>query len=227
MVHFYESEPRKDAEPVRRHESNRALYYEGPLLPGKAIKWTVAAEGSSFEIENPIVGDIGPGGDGAAPIDRFAELLDANNRPVRLHGAMMLTYLGDARAKEAVLALRDALREDEAPYLRRLLEALSDVRVCQLTLPSSPSAAFQACVYNATKEPKDRLGLMLRALDAPVLSSRPVAEPPLILNEARFAVPGTVAAESGVRVSGAFDFSNAEKPGQAFEALADRIDLLD
>ena len=50
---------------------------------------------------------------------------------------MMLAFLGDPRAREGALELREALREDEAPYLARLLQALGELRVCQLSVAGS------------------------------------------------------------------------------------------
>src|SRR5690606_19862779 len=57
-VNFYERDP---APWNRRHFSrHRVLFFEGPLRPGQAIKWSTEARGVEFELENPIEGDIGP-----------------------------------------------------------------------------------------------------------------------------------------------------------------------
>src|SRR5690606_13841192 len=86
-----------DATPEHRRSpgDHRAVYYQGPLAPGEAIKWAVEARGSAFELLNPIAGSISPNGEGAATPDAVMALLKANNRAVRLHGAMLLAYLGD------------------------------------------------------------------------------------------------------------------------------------
>src|SRR5690606_19537972 len=142
MVSFFEA---PQAEPV----SHRALYFEGPLMPGQAIKWSVEARGETYAVDHGVSGDIGPGGDGAASRDQLAPPLDSINRRVRLNGAMMLAYLGDPRARDAVMKLKEALREDEAPYLDRVLRALSDVRVCQLAVADAGERrSFEACVFN-------------------------------------------------------------------------------
>jgi hypothetical protein len=121
LVEFFERDPPPSSK--RYSVSTRPLFYEGPIRPAQALKWSVEAQGVELEVHSPIPGDVGPFGDEAAPSNLFAELLSANHRPVRLHAAMMLTFLSDPRARDAILELREALREDEAPYLNRLLQA--------------------------------------------------------------------------------------------------------
>ena len=134
---------------------------------GKAIgEWDVEARGTEFEVHNPQTGDIGVEGDTGAPTNLLAELLHAHNRPVRMHGAMLLSFFGDPRAKDAILELREALREDEAPYLDRLLQAVNDVKACNLKVSEyGDSRSVSACVFNASKEPRKSLGLRVRGLD--------------------------------------------------------------
>jgi hypothetical protein len=204
---------------------NRPLFYEGPLLAGQAIKWGTHAEGTEVEIQGPALGSLGDEGQSAAPSDRFAELLAANHRPVRLHAAMMLAYLGDPRAREGLLKLREALREDEAPYLDRLLQATGDVRVCRLNVKQdSAGADVSACLFNVAAEAKKELGLKLRGLDAAVLASDPVGNPPNLVVEQVLAVPGELASQTGVAVSGRF--AKLDAVPVAWEAVADRQDLL-
>ncbi|HWA76260.1 MAG TPA: hypothetical protein VG937_28165 [Polyangiaceae bacterium] len=221
MVLFYERDPPPSNK--RTQISNRSLFFAGPLLPGQAIKWSVEAEGTEFEIQNPITGDIGPNGEDAAPTNRLAELLSAHNRPVRLHGAMLLAYLGDPRAKDGVLGLREALRDDEAPYLTRLIQALSDVRVCQLRqTPGSKNAA--ACVFNSSKEVKRDLGIKIRGLEHVPAPESPTAEPPTVLVESAVKFPGELAPDSGRSLQ--FQFDLAGQNPELLEAYADRYDLL-
>jgi hypothetical protein len=218
VVLLYTREDGKERELV----SNRPLYFAGPLLPAQAIKWSVEAEGAEFTIENPILGTIGDEGEDAAPADRAAELLNANHRPVRLHGALLLSFLGDPRAREGTLRLREALREDEAPYLTRLLDAQSALRVCRLRPASTGKAS--GCLFNAGKEPKKDIGIKLRALaDAP-RHEQPTAEPPKLLGESIVAIPGELAPGTGFTFQG--DFPAAAQQAGAFETVADRIDLL-
>jgi hypothetical protein len=123
------------------------------------------------------------------------------------------------------LELREALREEEAPYLDRLLQAVSQLHVCALKLSEfgDPRTA-SACVFNASKEPEHDLGLRLRALDGGELTYSPSGAPPTVLAEATIPVPGTLAPDTGTRIS--TEFSLAGTKPAAFEAFADRIDLL-
>lgn len=225
MIAFTEQEPPPST--AREAVSHRSVFFEGPLGPGQAIKWNVEARGEDIEVDAPIPGDIGPGGDGAAPLDRIADLLNANHRPVRLHGAMMLAYLGDPRAREAVLKLKEALREDESPYLERLLRALGDVRACELSLTGSgKSRDVEACVFNAGNEPRDGLGVRLRGLDAKPNRREPTAMPPKVVTEATWSLPGKLEPQTGVRTRATVKLpADAPEPAE-FEIFADREDLL-
>lgn len=223
VVEFFERDPPPSNK--RYSTATRPLFFEGPLLPGQAIKWDVEARGSEFEVHNPLTGDVGVEGENAAPTNLLADLLHAHNRAVRMHGAMLLSFFGDPRAKDAILELREALREDEAPYLDRLLQAVSPVHVCNLKVAEfGDSRSASACVFNAGKDPQPTLGLRIRALDGGVLSENPSGPPPAVLAEATIAVPGTLAPDTGKRIDTDFDLGGT-KP-VTFEAFADRIDLL-
>ena len=209
----------------RAQVDNRPLFFEGPLLGGQAIKWGTNAEGTEVEIQGPALGSLGGEGDSAAPSDRFAELLAAHHRPVRLHGAMMLAYLGDPRAREALLKLREALREDEAPYLDRLLQATSEVRVCRLSVKQDTAgASVTACLFNTTLETRKELGVKLRGLDAPVSAADPVGNPPNLVAEQLLTVPGEVLSQSGFTFTARLPRMDAVPV--AWEAIADRVDLV-
>jgi len=222
-VEFFERDPPPSSK--RYSTAIRPLFFEGPLLPGQAIKWDVEARGSEFDVHSQLAGNVGVEGENAAPTNLLAELLHAHNRPVRMHGAMLLSFFGDPRAKDAILELREALREDEAPYLDRLLQAVSQVHVCALKVSEfGDSRSASACVFNASKEPQRDLGLRLRALDGGALTENPSGAPPTVLAEATVPVPGTLAPDTGTRINTDFALSGS-KP-VAFEAFADRIDLL-
>lgn len=222
---FYEQDPPPSNK--RYPVANRAVYFEGPLGPGQAIKWNVEARGTAFEVDRPLHGELGPAGDGAAPTNMIADLLNANHRPVRLHGAMLLGYLGDPRAKEAALKLKEAMRDDEQPYLDRLVRALSEVRTCNLRVTGDGAErSVEACVFNAGNEPRDKLGLRVRGLDAAVNPSEPTERPPNVVAEATFALGGELPAQAGVTARAKLDVSKASTPPVAFEAFADREDLL-
>ncbi len=204
---------------------NRPLFFEGPLVAGQAIKWSTDAEGTEVEIQGPALGSLGDEGESAAPSDRFADLLEAHHRPVRLHAAMMLAYLGDPRAREALLKLREALREDEAPYLDRLLQATSELRVCRLAVKQElGGGSVNGCLFNNSNEAKKDLAIKLRGLDAPVLSSDPVGNPPNLVAEQVLSVPGELPSQAGVTFSGRLPSLDAVPA--AWEAIADRADLV-
>ncbi len=223
IVEFFERDPPPSNK--RYSTATRPLFFEGPLAPGQAIKWDVEARGTEFEVHHALNGDVGVEGENAAPTNLLAELLHAHNRPVRMHGAMLLSFFGDPRAKDAILELREALREDEAPYLDRLMQAVSPVHVCNLKVAEfGDSRSASACVFNASKEPQQTLGLRIRALDGGALTENPSGAPPSVLAEATVPVGGTLAPDTGTRVS--TDFNLAGTKPVAFEAFADRVDLL-
>jgi hypothetical protein len=221
LVEFFERDPPPSNK--RYSVSTRPLYFEGPLRPAQALKWSVEAQGVEFEVHHSITGDIGQFGDDAAPANLFAELLTANHRPVRLHAAMMLTFFGDPRARDAVLELREALREDEAPYLNRLLQAQLPLKVCKLQVEPTRQAG-SACLFNAGAEPRQDVGLRVRALSAEVSHGDPVGMPPEVKAESSYHVPGVLAPNEGHAVSFAFDLHGER--AEAYEAFADRFDLL-
>jgi len=221
LVEFFERDPPPSNK--RYSVSTRPLFFEGPLRPAQAIKWSVEAQGVEFEVHNPVPGNVGPFGDDAAPSNLFAELLSANHRPVRLHAAMMLTFLSDPRARDAVLELREALREDEAPYLNRLIVAQAPVKVCKLQVEPARQGG-SACLFNSSNEPKKDLGLRVRALAAEVSHGDPIGQPPEVKVEASYHVPGELPANEG-RVA-SFSFDARGERVEVFEAFADRFDLL-
>ncbi len=221
-VQFYEPDGKK-----MRPTKERPLYFEGPLRPGEAVKWSTEARGTDFEIAIPDLGNLGPNGDGAAPADDFFKLLEANHRPVRLHAARLLSYLGDSRARDAALHLKDAMRAAEAPYLRRILSATGDIRVCDVELRKDNATTVGACVYNASDEDQDALGIQLKALDGSLDADHPLADPPQIRTEAKWQVPGPLNAQSGRYVRVALPAGFLSEKGSSLEVVTDRFDLLD
>jgi hypothetical protein len=223
-VSFFEGQG-KDRELTK----DRPLYFEGPLQPGQAIKWTTEARGTEWKIEPPNFGEISPDAEGTAPAAAFRELLAAKNRPVRLHAARMLAFLGDPEAEKATLQLKDALRSAEAGYLRRLQDALAAVRVCNLSVTGKGATRrVEACVYNSTDADRDNLGVQLVALDKSLEVSRPLEQPPALLGDRKWPLPAALPAQSGVLISVPVDLEalHAEN-AKAFEMSADRFDLLD
>jgi len=204
---------------------SRPLYFEGPLRPGQAIKWSAEARGTDFEISSPDIGLLGPSGEGAAPADSFFALLgSANHRPVRLHAARMLGYLGDPRAREAALGLKDAMRSQEGPYLRRVLAALGEVRTCDI---DRKAASVGVCVFNAGDQARADVGVQLQALSQSLDVNQPLANPPERLNEKKWHVPGEIAAQAGVYVRLPVPVGFLPRAENALEVLGDRYTLLE
>jgi len=225
MVEFFEQDPPPSSKLVS--VSTRAVYFQGPLQPGEAIKWHVDAEGTTFRIHppaergNPISGTIEDSGTNAAPTNAVAKLLKAHNRPVRLHGAMLLAFLRDPRAREATVELGDSLRESESSYLRRLMESLAEIRLCRVQVSGTGAQRrLIACVFNTTDAPKTPVEVVVRALDATVSSSDPVGEPPRAISEKSVSLPGSIPAKSGTFAQIDVDFAGLEQAPAAFEAMA-------
>lgn len=212
----------------RRQTKERPLYFEGPLDPAEAIKWTTEARGTDFELLVPDFGLLGINGDGAARADQFMQLLSANHRPVRLHGARILSFLGDPRAREAALELKDAMRSGEAAYLRRVLMATGDTRVCDVELRhEGQKASVGACVYNAKSSPTDSLGVQINALGGSLDVGHPLADPPSILDSAKWPIHATLGAQSGRYVRLPLPEGFLSRPGSTVEVMADEYALLD
>jgi len=226
VVHFFEQDPPPSN---RRYEvAQRALYFEGPLTAAQAIKWSVEARGTSLEVESRDPATIVSPGADTAPANFAAELLEANHRPVRLHGAMLLAYLGDPRARQAATDLRDALRDDEEPYLTRLLRATEEVRVCDLRVEGAADPRqVSGCVFNSGGAVADGAGVRVRALAEAVSHQHPLAPPPTVATERKWRVGAPLPAESGRRFSASWALGSDVPATPTFEAYAGRFDLLD
>ena len=101
LVQFYDRDPPPSKK--RTPTFIRPLYFEGPLAPGQAIMWHAEARGDDFDVTGARQTLLDASGADAAPTKAIAELLKAIHRPIRLHGAMLLAFLGDPRAKEGAL----------------------------------------------------------------------------------------------------------------------------
>lgn len=208
-------------------DKERPLFFEGPLQPGRAVKWTTEARGDKFTILAPDLGYLGRSGEGAAKVATFVELLDANHRPVRLHAARMLAFLGDARAQAAALALKDAFRTREAPYLRRILAATGELRVCDVEVSiTGSSKELEACVYNGSGEVHADLGLVVQSLTHPLDPSQPLANPPEVTWEEKWRVERELKPESGAQIRVPLPPHFQGKTDDV-EVMTDRYDLLD
>lgn len=205
---------------------DRPLYYESWLNPGEAIKWHVEARGTSFVVNNPRKDILQP--DQLAGGDEFAKLLDANHRPVRLHGAMMLAYLDDPRATPGAAKLREALREEEAPYLDRVLATQGSAIVCDIRNRTAASGyEVQACVFNRAADLQQDLALKVRGLDRDFDFRNPVAAPPLVASEKVFSLPGEWAPGTGHWVSVVLPRDrSSDVVAKTFEAMVGARDTL-
>lgn len=218
LVQFYERDPAPSTK--RTPTFDRPLYFEGPFLPGQAIKWHVEARGNDFDVIGAPQEMLDPAGADAAPANLLAELLKANHRPIRLHGAMMLSWLGDPRAKDGALSMREALREDEAPYIDRLTWTFGEIRTCQVEAGEGASArTVRVCVFNTAGEPRKNLALRMRALDRSFTHRTPVEAPPLVLAEHTYKLAGELGPKQGSFASLVFETSNPDGiPPKVFEA---------
>ncbi|HTM46043.1 MAG TPA: hypothetical protein VL137_13875, partial [Polyangiaceae bacterium] len=220
-LQFYEEE--RGPKPKRVAKKSRALYFEGPLRPGHAIKWAVDGRGTSFEVDNPYHETLALDAADAAPAEAFEELLStANHRPIRLHGAMMLAALGLTQpARKGALALREALREEEAPYLDRLVSATGPIAVCQLAASESGTTRdVQACVQNNGSAPKSDVTLRVRALDRLFDHRNPIAPPPIVISEETSRLPQPLPPGAGTFFSFHLDTSNPDNlTPETFEVL--------
>ncbi|MCS6901674.1 MAG: hypothetical protein RMJ98_18755 [Myxococcales bacterium] len=134
-----------------RPRTERGFYYEGPLLPGHAIKWHLSGRGSLYRIQHDFEEPLAD--HELAPADAFAKLLYARTRSVRLHGATMLTRLRDERALRAIEGLREGASEEEQELLSALARAAAPTYVCEIEQENEGSSLrIAACVMNTTEE---------------------------------------------------------------------------
>ncbi len=135
---------------------DRGLFWGGVLAPGAAVKWRVSAPGSEMLVDASVTGTLEKARSQPAPADAFFRLLSSRFRAVRVHGALMLAYLRDPRADEAVRALGSQSAADEA-LLGRIRRAAAPVIACDVR---RAAGKVEACVFNASSRPRG--GLILR-----------------------------------------------------------------
>lgn len=122
--------------------TERGLFREGLLRPGHAVKWHVEAPGTEVKVEP---GVVGPLEGAAAPPEAFFALTRARYRSVRIHAAMMLAYLRDPRAIEALRDLGAPAAAEERTFAR-IRRAAGEVIVCDAV---AEGERLRACVFNA------------------------------------------------------------------------------
>jgi hypothetical protein len=179
----------------------RGLYLPGPLAPGQQLRWKVRGRGDRFEVQTPDLGRLDEDGIDAAPADAFLQLAAAPNGVVSLHAGMMLAFLGDARARAALLELRPGRSGSELAYLDRLLDGTADLRVCQLLVGAlGPATRVQSCLYNPADTAQTDFELKVRALRPNKEPESPTSLPPELLGEETLAWSGTLAPHRGRRL---------------------------
>lgn len=146
---------RRDAENRRVAVTDRGLYWGRPLGPGRAVKWVTEGPGTEVRIDKSELGTLEERGIEPAPADAFFALTRARHRVVRLHAAMMLAYLHDARASEA-LTLIGAPLAVEAWTLRRIRAAANPIVACNI---KAEEGRLSACVFNTSTSSETSLSL--------------------------------------------------------------------
>ncbi len=214
----------------KRETVERPLYFEGPLGPGRAIKWQVDGRGTGFDVLAPDLGALDEDGSDAAPEDAFARLTEAHHRPVRMHAAMLLSYLGDARGRAAAADLRAAERDDESSYLDRVLDTTRPLSVCRTELSALGEQRYRVrgCVYNRAQDAADRLAVRVRWLAASVDPRSPRSEPPIVLGEHVRRVAGTIPRGEGREIELSAELEgDVRSEVRAIEVVADRSEQLE
>jgi hypothetical protein len=179
----------------------RTLVLPSALAPGERVRWTVEGRGDRYELRIPDLGRLDEDGLDAAPADAFLRLARSSNGLLGLHAGMMLAFLGDVRARELLLELRQGLEERQLTYVARLLDSVADVRVCQLHVSAVGSATrVQSCLYNAAERSHTEFELTLRALQPTAHPEDPGALPPRALAEETLAWSGPLPAHRGRRL---------------------------
>ncbi|WP_437585392.1 hypothetical protein [Sorangium sp. So ce1000] len=169
---------RRDRRGERAGITERGLFWEGALGPGRAVKWHVEAPGTEVKIEPGVTGNL-DGETGVASPDAFFQLTRARYRVVRIHAAMMLAWLRDPRARDALVSLLPAASAEEAT-LDRIRRATADVISCSVAVEEG---RLRACLFNGGVAPVR--GVTLREVAAvegsaprswPVAATLPVHE---------------------------------------------------
>jgi hypothetical protein len=213
----------------QRQSGERPLYFEGPLLPGRMIKWHVAGRGTSFDIVGPDLGSLARDGSDAARGEAWDGLVSLSSRVLQLHTMRVLAFLDDPRVQTLAAQLRQGASDAELHLLDRLSRAPPAVVACAVRVRRESGNQWRggACIQNHSDEPAARLALRLLAYDAPLLPDRLGERLPEVLAEHTTALQGTLPARVGksVELTASFPLEEAVVP-RAFEVLVDREEYL-
>lgn len=149
--------------------TDRGLFFAGPLLPGRAVKWHVKAPGSEMRVEPSINGMLDPA-QTPAPADAYFDLSKANQRVVRIHAAKMLAYHRDERTSE-VLASLGPPNPGEERILDRIRRTQKTVFGCD---PKQIEGAVDVCLVNTTVTPAKIVSVSLLGKDDAVMNRQPL-----------------------------------------------------
>jgi hypothetical protein len=185
------------------------------------VRWKVEGRGDRCALQVPDLGRLDEDGLDAAATDEFVRMSERPSDRVSLHAAMMLAFLGDARAREVLLRLRPGLSSSELGYVDRLLESAADLRVCQLRVSAAGRAtSVQGCLYNAAEQPHADFALTLRALRPTAQPLDPGSAPPEVMAEDTLAWSGTLGPRRGRRLTLASNLAGTERANRWIELIA-------
>jgi hypothetical protein len=117
------------------------------------------------------------------------------------------------------------MRAAEGPYLRRVLSATAEVRVCDVDRRTPGEVGV--CVYNAGDEERQGLGIAVTSLHGSLDADHPLANPPEVTAVSKWRVGSVLPAQGGVYVRPQLPQGFLPSQEHTLEVTADRFDLLD
>jgi len=160
---------RRNSAGQRVGATDRGLFFAGPLLPGRAVKWHVKAPGSEMRVEPSIAGMLDPA-QPPAPADAFFDLLKANQRVVRIHAAKMLAFHRDERLSEVLTNLGPP-NPGEERILERIRRTQKNVFGCDV---KQAEGSLDVCLVNTTVTPAKVVSVSLLGKDDAVMGKHQV-----------------------------------------------------
>jgi hypothetical protein len=125
-----------------------------------------------------------------------------------------------------LLGLKKGLAPSQLTYVDRLLDSVSDLRVCQLHVsPAGRATRVQSCLYNAAEQPNGSFELQVRALRPSPRPEDPSAAPPQLLAEETLSWSGTLAAHRGRRLELTLNLPQAVPSDRWIELRAEHKEL--